>query len=724
MIHPLQIPPAPAWAQQWFSGVGAVGTSTSPTSRPKPRAALLLPRSSPTSNLLGVPASSSAPSSPGRAASSCPASSADSPQGSADSSCSVSPAGTPGPPTRSTSCASPARAAVTLDAKTSNHALIAGSLLVAGATAPGRSSPSVDADAAETRCSWAIVRGSPSGDVDVAESKESAPKLDTEQQASGSRSKKNQNNSLQELLQLWQGQRHSPEALSEEERQCIEGVVFNSMPADRVKIVSVRRLAPSVLLDRFCAEEQESLDGEQFRQRKHKEFMLLHGTRWEYAPLIEENGLDPNCGHLTKGTWLGGLAEKAHSYAIKGPGPQQADGTRLFALFAVACVPNIRDGDCERSFGVWRMQDSRRMCPAYAIVYSAPMNIKGSQPPEPRMNKLTMARLRSTSPQHKLDLSPSPITRQRSWDESFSRTSPSLEVCRPASPRDKEANLIDCPWRPRSSDPSHEGACTQPALKVCTASPKDKEAVPIDPPFRPKSADPSCAQSALKVHQESCQATSPKVTRRTSNGWKSPSSGMSKNTQKRSTGHAVNDEIKRRSSQCETGWEVLLDDKWIPFRSATKLRDNPGTEQNIVQGQFWYALKFEADGMSGSQKNISTGKVRPLRRVQERESQVDEQQPSIPEVQQASQPAGQNCNEAAISGEPRLKILMVSGKDCQSQTTAGAPPSTKSPAEGLRAPRIIVQAPSKVCTTIHSQRPRLSAWYPNLLGAASPPTQL
>ena len=73
----------------------------------------------------------------------------------------------------------------------------------------------------------------------------------------------------------------------------------------------------------------------------------------DYAPLILENGLDPTCGHLTKGTWLGGakcwrlhkkiskldwvmvhegvdlrskkfcsagIAEKAHSYAAKGPG--------------------------------------------------------------------------------------------------------------------------------------------------------------------------------------------------------------------------------------------------------------------------------------------------------------------------------------------------------------------------------------------------------------------
>ena len=34
---------------------------------------------------------------------------------------------------------------------------------------------------------------------------------------------------------------------------------------------------------------------------------LFPALEWQdYAPLILENGLDPGCGHLTKGTWLGG----------------------------------------------------------------------------------------------------------------------------------------------------------------------------------------------------------------------------------------------------------------------------------------------------------------------------------------------------------------------------------------------------------------------------------
>lgn len=56
----------------------------------------------------------------------------------------------------------------------------------------------------------------------------------------------------------------------------------------------------------------------------------LERSAQDYAPLILENGLDPGCGHLTKGTWLGGIAEKAHSYAAKGPGPEaNQDGDRL-----------------------------------------------------------------------------------------------------------------------------------------------------------------------------------------------------------------------------------------------------------------------------------------------------------------------------------------------------------------------------------------------------------
>merc|ERR1740139_247239 len=138
---------------------------------------------------------------------------------------------------------------------------------------------------------------------------------------------------------------------------------------------------------------------EQTDRRKHKQFMLLHGTRWESVPSIRRKGLDPECGHLSKGVWLGGNAEAAHSYAVKGPGPELEDGNRLFAIFAVACVPNLLDGDEERSFGVWRIMSGNRMYPAYLILYSAPMDIRGKKaPPTPRMNRAVELRLRSLSP--------------------------------------------------------------------------------------------------------------------------------------------------------------------------------------------------------------------------------------------------------------------------------------------------------------------------------------
>ena len=198
---------------------------------------------------------------------------------------------------------------------------------------------------------------------------------------------------LAELLELWKAARQEGGPLSIEECECIENIFYDSMNPDRVKIVEMRRVEQPALLRRFCAEEQDSLERQARSQKTHKQFMKLHGTRWEYAPLIAENGLDPSCGHLTKGSWLGGLAEKAHSYASKGPGPEvdDEDGhkARLFALFVVACVPDVSDGDDERSFGVWRIMSARRMCPAYHVIYSAPADVGRHKRPliEPRANK-------------------------------------------------------------------------------------------------------------------------------------------------------------------------------------------------------------------------------------------------------------------------------------------------------------------------------------------------
>jgi hypothetical protein len=202
---------------------------------------------------------------------------------------------------------------------------------------------------------------------------------------------------------------------------------------------------------------------------------------------------------------------------------------------------------------------------------------------------------------------------------------------------------------------------------------------------------------------------------------------MNRSPQKRISVHTLNDGIKRNSSG-ETNWEVLLDDKWTLLRSATKLRDNPGTEQNIVQGTFWYALKFNDDGISGSQKNISTGKVRPLRRVQQRDDQVDEQL-SIPAVQQASQPAGQACHEADTCDVPYLNIPFVSVQGRHSQTTAVAPPSTKSTAEGATVSeqgchsRTTAGAPPSIKSTAEGAIVFEQGYHSQTIGRAPPSTK-
>ena len=43
----------------------------------------------------------------------------------------------------------------------------------------------------------------------------------------------------------------------------------------------------------------------------------------DYAPLIAENGLDPCCGHLAKGSWLGGPSEPPGTPGNPGVGQQR-----------------------------------------------------------------------------------------------------------------------------------------------------------------------------------------------------------------------------------------------------------------------------------------------------------------------------------------------------------------------------------------------------------------
>eukprot|EP00930_Biecheleria_cincta_P043721 TRINITY_DN2_c3_g1_i1.p1 TRINITY_DN2_c3_g1~~TRINITY_DN2_c3_g1_i1.p1 ORF type:complete len:797 (+),score=84.88 TRINITY_DN2_c3_g1_i1:58-2448(+) len=186
---------------------------------------------------------------------------------------------------------------------------------------------------------------------------------------------------LAQLLVTWMCKRHMTGSISAEETDLVTDILFETMPADKVKILRIDRMMQPELISNFCKEELDSITRERENQKKHKEFMMLHGTRWENVPLICSMGLDPDCGHLTPGTWLGQNAESAHSYAAKGPGPGPFhDGHRLFAMFVVAALPSYADGDEERSFGVWRMMSRKRMCPAYLVIYSAPLTMRARRP--------------------------------------------------------------------------------------------------------------------------------------------------------------------------------------------------------------------------------------------------------------------------------------------------------------------------------------------------------
>ena len=438
---------------------------------------------------------------------------------------------------------------------------------------------------------------------------------------------------LGELLEIWKTTRGSNEPIQGNETSCIEKIFYETMPAEKVKIVEMQRVLHPALLRRFVAEEQESIAKQKTERKTFKQFMLMHGTRWDYAPLILENGLDPGCGHLTKGTWLGGIAEKAHSYAAKGPGPEaNQDGDRLFALFIVAAVPDLMDGDDERSFGVWRMQSGKRMYTAYHVVYSAPMDIKRKRPVmEVRKNKATMLRkqsldgMDSVAPPSPSNGSKSPRTRSASpprgredrlpitlgnqsnlnpdvatssWpvgprpmDMRVAATSPALKVYQPprASTAESQSNS---PIKRRSSadvatlEASRLSPCagamgqTSPSLKVKSDAPK--------PPKLLK--DPKAEKEAKEAKAEAKAAAEEK------------------------TMELLKDK-ERGSFALAENWEVQLNEGWVPFRPGSKFRDDPGSSQRICHGKFWYTLAFDENGNSGKQINHCTGKTRPLRRI-------------------------------------------------------------------------------------------------------------
>eukprot|EP00931_Biecheleriopsis_adriatica_P078298 TRINITY_DN5175_c0_g1_i2.p1 TRINITY_DN5175_c0_g1~~TRINITY_DN5175_c0_g1_i2.p1 ORF type:complete len:1085 (-),score=148.98 TRINITY_DN5175_c0_g1_i2:88-3342(-) len=277
--------------------------------------------------------------------------------------------------------------------------------------------------------------------------------------------------SLVKLLELWKAHRHSDQALSLDERQSIEGVLFETMPPDRVKVVTVSRVEQPDLLRKFCEEEEESLARERNHQKKHKEFMLLHGTRWENAESICANGLDPECGHLGRGSWLGQNAEAAHSYAAKGPGPEQEDGLRLFTLFGVACLPNQIAGDGERSFGVWRMMSRTRMYPAYQVVYMAPMDIRGRRPVvSPRMNRSVEVLLQRRQSLSSIESS-SRLGGMCSDD--LSASSPRSLRSPRASCSDRRARSSDTKTRESDASPSSPSGLAQTATDILSQSAGD-----------------------------------------------------------------------------------------------------------------------------------------------------------------------------------------------------------------------------------------------------------
>lgn len=464
---------------------------------------------------------------------------------------------------------------------------------------------------------------------------------------------------LAKLLELWKNTRNSSEPLSGEERQAILAVLFESMSSERVAVVNVRRIAHSEMMTTFCQEEDYSLDQEERNIKKHKEFMFLHGTRWEFAPLICQNGLDPECGHLARGTWLGQSAVSAHSYAAKGPGPESelAEGHRLFTMFAVACVPNHFDGDGERSFGVWRIMAQKRMYPAYQIVYSAPMDMRSKQhlvlhrvpkgvlPQSRSVEALSLEHVqkeeftsaaRAKSPVRCRSVSPPrvsfgakapPVVDVRVHEKvqassgssscSTSATSTTEENCR----RPPSVTPLRV-YRRRSDVGGYSLGCSKVDSKVLSRpadvskreEPCKREDVVKREEDIAKRDDliPRPPRSSIVGKREYTQKKEDSTSKREDAGSKTEE----KRADSKVFGPKSTPRIPRNmASTANSDWEVLIDEGWIPFKTSSKFRDQPGTEQQVCLGQFWYCLTFDSDGNTGTQKNLCTGKTRPLRRV-------------------------------------------------------------------------------------------------------------
>lgn len=468
---------------------------------------------------------------------------------------------------------------------------------------------------------------------------------------------------LGELLEIWKSTRGSNEPIQANETQCIEKIFFETMPAERVKIVEMKRVLHPTLLRRFVAEEQESIAKQKTERKTFKQFMLMHGTRWDYAPLILENGLDPGCGHLTKGTWLGGIAEKAHSYAAKGPGPEaNQDGDRLFALFIVAAVPDLMDGDDERSFGVWRMQSGKRMYTAYHVVYSAPMDIRRKRPMlEVRKNKATMLRKQSLDGIENVPAAPASPAGSKS-PRTRSASPPRGREDRLPITLGNQSNLSpdvatsSWPLCPRPVDA--RVAATSPALKV------------FQPPraatAESSSNSPVKRRSSADVATFPMGQTSPSLKVKTSEAPPRPKllKDTNKTMEAKAEAKAAAEEkamelVKEKEKEKDRGsfaaadtWEVQLDQGWVAFRPGSKFRDDPGSSQRICHGKFWYTLAFDDNGTTGKQINHCTGKTRPLRRVAGFPVPAAPAAPAAPPAAVPAVSAGSNEAEGRVTKHP------------------------------------------------------------------------
>ena len=120
---------------------------------------------------------------------------------------------------------------------------------------------------------------------------------------------------------------------------------------------------------------------------------------------------------------------------------------------------------------------------------------------------------------------------------------------------------------------------------------------------------------------------------------------------------------ERKPPVVAASWEVQADDGWIPFRPGCKFKDDPGTIQHICHGKFWYALTFDEDGLTGTQSNTCTGKVRQLRRVLPiASSPAEDQRPAdVAKVQPAQEKVLQT--QPALSAA-RLFCVMTAFGGC------------------------------------------------------------